>query len=149
MPNSTFDEKIRARIQLFTEELTELIRQSALENLRVALANPESGGRGRRRSNAAAVALPTPRRGRKGAAGRAERRGADRAKGAKRDPSEIAKLTDRLAQYVKENPGQRIEQIASGLGIPTKELTLPAKKLIAAKQIKTRGQKRATQYFGR
>jgi hypothetical protein len=147
MANSTFDEKIRARIQLFTEELTELIRQSALENLRVALANPESGGRGRRRGAPVIVAEPG-RRGRNGAAVRGGR-GASRAKGAKRDPAEIAKLTDRLSQYVKEHPGQRIEQIASGIGVPTKELTLPAKKLIAAKQLKTKGQKRATQYFGR
>ena len=50
---------------------------------------------------------------------------------------------------MKSNPGQRIEQIADGMGTSTKELNLPAKKLIAGKQLKTKGQKRATQYFSR
>ena len=50
---------------------------------------------------------------------------------------------------MKSNPGQRIEQIADGMGTSTKELNLPAKKLIAGKQLKTKGQNRATQYFSR
>ena len=68
-------------------------------------------------------------------------------KGAKRPPDDIIKLTQRLLDYVKAHKGERIEQIAKGMSVSTRELNLPVKKLIAGKSLKTRGQKRATQYF--
>lgn len=68
-------------------------------------------------------------------------------RGGKRDPSVLAKLTADLASYIFRNPGLRIEQIAKSMGVTTKELMLPAKKLIANKSVKTRGQKRATVYL--
>jgi hypothetical protein len=74
---------------------------------------------------------------------------AARAKGAKRSPDELEKLTGQLLSYIKGNAGQRIEQIADGMGTSTKELNLPAKKLLSTKAIKTKGHKRATQYFPR
>jgi len=138
MANS-LDDRIRARVELFASELAELIRESAMETVSVALAGARpSPGRGGRRAAAAAAV-----RG----AGRG--RAASREKGAKRPPDEIERLTGRLLDYVKGNPGQRIEQIADGMGTSTKELNLPAKKLIAGKQLRTKGQKRATQYFAR
>jgi len=70
-------------------------------------------------------------------------------KGAKRPPGDIAKLTQRLLEYVKAHKGERIEQVAKGMSVSTRELNLPVKKLIATKALKTRGQKRATQYFPR
>ena len=70
-------------------------------------------------------------------------------KGAKRSAEDLAKLTQSLATYVKRNPGQRIEQIGKALGVATKELVLPAKKLIAEKRVSTKGQKRATTYLAR
>jgi hypothetical protein len=140
MANS-LDDRIRARVELFASELAELIRESAMETVSAALtgARPSPGRGGGRRAAAAVVAV------RGGGRGRA----ASREKGAKRRPVEIERLTGRLLDYVKGNPGQRIEQIADGMGTSTKELNLPAKKLIAGKQLKTKGQKRATQYFSR
>jgi hypothetical protein len=35
------------------------------------------------------------------------------------------------------------------MGTSTRELNLPAKKLLAQKQLKTRGEKRATKYFAK
>lgn len=70
-----------------------------------------------------------------------------RKNGAKRSPDELNALTTALLRYVRQNPGQRIEQIAQGLEIATKELKLPAIKLIDDEQISTKGQKRATTYF--
>jgi hypothetical protein len=125
-------------VEQFAAELAELIRESAMETVSVALAGARpSPGRGGRRSAAVLV----------GRAGRG--RAASREKGAKRPPDEIERLTGKLLDYIKGNPGQRIEQIADGMGTSTKELNLPAKKLIAGKQLKTKGQKRATQYFAR
>jgi hypothetical protein len=136
MANS-LDDRIRARVEQFAAELAELIRESAMETVSVALAGARpSPGRGGRR---AAVLVARGGRG----------RSALREKGAKRPPDEIERLTGRLLDYIKGNPGQRIEQIADGMGTSTKELNLPAKKLLANKQLKTKGQKRATQYFAR
>ena len=137
MANS-LDDRIRARVEQFATELAELIRESAMETVSAALAGARpSSGRGGRRA-----AAPVARGGARG-------RAAAREKGAKRPPDEIERLTGRLLDYVKGNPGQRIEQIADGMSTSTKELNLPAKKLIAGKQLRTKGQKRATQYFAR
>ena len=132
------NDRIRQRVEEFAEEIAELIRASAMETVAAALGEGVGGGRGGRG------------RGRRGAgrpARGAGRLSVSRAKGAKRPPGEIEKLASELASYIKSNPGQRIEQIAKGIGTSTKELTLPVKKLLAKKSIKTRGQKRATQYF--
>jgi hypothetical protein len=128
-------------VEQFAAELAELIRESAMETVSAALAGarPSPGRGGGRRGGAAAVAARPAARG----------RAPGREKGAKRPPEEIERLTGRLLDYVKSNPGQRIEQIADGMGTSTKELNLPAKKLIATKQLRTKGQKRATQYFSR
>jgi len=141
---NTLDDRIRARVEQFASELADLIRESAMETVSAALAGARpSRGRGGRRSAAPVSA------GRSSSSSSGRGRAASREKGAKRPPDEIERLTSRLLEYVKGNPGQRIEQIADGMGTSTKELNLPAKKLIAGKQLKTKGQKRATQYFGR
>ncbi|HYP74702.1 MAG TPA: DNA-binding protein [Polyangiaceae bacterium] len=136
MAKNSVNDRIRSRVEAFAEELSALIRDSAMETVREALGGggaPRRAGRGGR---AAASAAPV-------------RGGGRREKGQKRDPGEIERLTGRLLDYVKGNAGQRIEQIAAGMGTVTKELNLPVKKLIAQKALKTKGQKRATQYFAR
>jgi hypothetical protein len=138
------NDQIRDRVEAFAAELAELIRAAAMETVASALGEGNvGGGRGRGRGRGRAAAVVAVRGGRRGA------RASSREKGAKRPPQEIEKLTSKLGDYVKSNPGQRIEQIAKGMGTSTKELNLPVKKLIATKAIKTRGQKRATQYFPR
>ena len=135
MAKNSVSDRIRSRVEAFAEELSALIRDSAMETVRDALgggAAPRRGGRGGRGSAAAAPV-----------------RGSRREKGQKRDPAEIERLTGRLLDYVKGNAGQRIEQIAAGMGTVTKELNLPVKKLISQKSLRTKGQKRATQYFAR
>lgn len=66
--------------------------------------------------------------------------------GEKRSPREIDRLTKRLLAYVLANPGQRIEAIGEGMRIHTSELKLPMKRLLEAKAVRTKGQKRATTY---
>jgi hypothetical protein len=67
--------------------------------------------------------------------------------GAKRPPAELAKLTEKLGEHIKANPGLGMEAIGKDLSTPTSELTLPIKKLLAAKRIRFEGVKRATRYF--
>lgn len=142
MANSSVSDQVRSLVESFVAEMSDLIRRSAMETVQVALAGGEAPRRGRRGAPAgrrgAAPALAAPRGGAR-----------LRAKGAKRSPDELEELTNQLLAYVKGNPGQRIEQIAEGMGTSTKELNLPAKKLIGNKALKTRGHKRATQYFPR
>jgi hypothetical protein len=146
---NNIEQEIRARIEEFTEELAALVRQSAVESLREALGTPARRGPGRPRKTAAVEPARGPGRPRGPA-----RRGPGRprgsgGRGAKRGSAELEQLSTGLFNHIKENPGQRIEEIARAMGMSTKDLNLPAKKLIASKQVKTKGQKRATQYFPR
>ena len=133
MANNAVSDQIRSRVEEFVDELSSLIRQSAMDTVTKVLGGDSDGRRGGRRGATRVIA--------------AEGRGRARPKGAKRSQDELERLTGRLLAYVKGNAGQRIEQIAKGMGVSTRELNLPAKKLLGNKSIRTKGQKRATQYF--
>ena len=45
--------------------------------------------------------------------------------GEKRPEAELAKLTEKLGEYIQTHPGLRIEPIGKALSTPTKELSLP------------------------
>lgn len=70
-----------------------------------------------------------------------------RAPGEKRDPAAIEAIGTKFLAYVTEHHGQNIEGISKALNIPTNELSVPVKKLIAAGDVKTFGERRATRYF--
>jgi hypothetical protein len=127
---SDVERQIQERVETFVSELSELVRQAALEAVSSALGGAAGGGRRGRR--AAASAAP---------------RGRGRPKGQKRSPAELERLVASVKAYVSKSPGQGVEKMARDLGVPSKELVLPIKKLIGSKDIKTRGQKRATKYF--
>ena len=123
------ESEIRARVEAFAADLVNLIKTSALDVVHEALGQAPDG---RRRSSlgSGAVSLLSGRE-----------------KGAKRDPRVLDALVEKLGAFVIKNPGKRIEEIGSELAIATKELALPVKKLIAAKRITTKGQRRATTYY--
>lgn len=74
-------------------------------------------------------------------------RGRGRGRGAKRTSDELDKLADAFHGFVSKHPGLRIEQINKQLGTTTKDLALPIRKLVAEGALKTKGEKRSTQYF--
>jgi len=140
MPN--FEQMIAQRVQAFVSEITELARQQALETLSVALAAGAGGGRGRpaaRSRNGAgpAARMPAARR----AAGSRDRQGN------RRSPEEIDRASQALLSEIQANPGLRVEQIGRTLGAATKDLTLPLKKLLSQRMVRSEGQRRATRYF--
>jgi hypothetical protein len=143
MQTSDLDQQIRDRIETFVQELGALVRKSAVQAVASALGQgaPTRRGPGRPRANGLGGLLRVGRRG--------PGRPPGRRKGEKRAPEQLALLVDKLLSAIKSKPGQRIEEIATTLGTTTKELTLPAKKLISEKRVSTRGQKRATRYFAR
>jgi hypothetical protein len=125
------------RIEQALQELARVIREEMLESLRTTL-------QGSTEKNELGFFATLQY----GDAPKA-RAGGITAKGQKRDPKLIEATTEKLLAHIRRNPGERIEPIGKALGIPTKDLALPVKKLLAAKQIKTKGQRRATTYFAR
>lgn len=129
---SNIDAAIREAVESFVEQLRDLIQQAALESVQAALSG---AGPARRGVKAGRPAVGVLAKGRQ--------------KGAKRTPEELEGLVKKLHSHVAKNPGQRIEQIGKALGIVTKELVLPVKKLVSEKKLSTKGQKRATTYFAK
>jgi hypothetical protein len=129
-PQSTLE--IQTLVQEFTEQLTQLVRRSALEQIHVAL----GGG----------AEVPTGR-ARKVRVVRIGKSARDSAAGGKRSSAQVEEMANTLHAYVQEHPGQRGEQIAAALGTDVGRMRLPMKTLIASKRVKTRGQRRGMTYF--
>lgn len=127
--NSQIQQQVNQRIQGFVTEITELARKAAYETLSAAL-TPGAPVKGPARDLGLGSALRLRPR-----------------KSGKRSPDEIAAAADRLLQYIRENPGQRMEAIAVALSSSTRELALPIKRLLRGRQIQVQGQKRATSYY--
>jgi hypothetical protein len=131
---SNFEQQINQRVQSFVAEITELARRQALETLSSALEGAGlldrgRGGRngvGRRGGRSAALATTA---------------------GGRRSADQIDATCQALLGQIGSNPGQRIEQIGEAIGMRTKDLALPIRKLVGQKQIRTEGQRRATRYF--
>ncbi|MBI5364854.1 MAG: hypothetical protein HZA53_16880 [Planctomycetes bacterium] len=124
---------VQSLIANFATQLTQVIRRKTLEQVLAAL-----GGE---------VPAPAPAKrgpGRPAGVKNALRR---KAKGAKRSPAEMEQFVTALVDFVKANPGQRGEQIAAALKTDVKTMRLPMLKLIAAKAVSTKGQRRGMTYF--
>jgi hypothetical protein len=121
---SNYQSEMRRLVDGFVNQLSELWRRQAIEASIAAL-----GGQSR------------------GKAGGIAALGRGRGRGVKRSPEELDKLSDTFIEFVRSNPGLRIEQINKELGTTTKDLALPIRKLLADGEIKAKGQKRSTTYF--
>ena len=78
---------------------------------------------------------------------RAKASSSGRSKGEKRAPEELEKIQASVFQYIKANPGTRIEPMGKALELKTADMALPVKKLIAAGQVRTEGERRSTKYY--
>ena len=131
MPNA--DDRIRSLIDSFVSDLSDAVREAALDAVRQAL--HQGGGmkpNGRASSNGSV----------RGTARREEGGGQEDARGAGAADGRAPRVRD-------QEPGPADRRDRTGMGASTKELTLPAKKLISAKSVKTKGVKRATRYWAR
>lgn len=116
----------------FASSVLEAIRGASLEDILAESRTPVS--KARREAPANGAAKPA----RSKAGGRLRRRSAD----------DIAKALDRVVALVKRNKdGLRAEQIRQQLGMQAKEMPRVLKEALSKKQLKSRGQKRATTYF--
>jgi hypothetical protein len=173
---ANIDDEIRVKTEAFVTDISALVRRMALETVASALggagvaaapapkAAPAAAAPRARRPPPRAKAAPAKPAAKPAAAPAAKpavapvskapaapaskkASAAKRSPGEKRPPIELARLTEKLGEYIKANPGQRMEAIAKSLATPTRELNLPIKKLLGAKKIRSQGQKRATEYF--
>ncbi len=64
----------------------------------------------------------------------------------KRSPRQMEGQAEKLFDYVKTHPGERMEQICDGLGMKTNLLQPLAKRLLAEKRLKAKGKARGTTY---
>lgn len=115
--------ELNKRISAFAADIAALVREAALEAAKDAF------------------------KGHGSTATKARNSKPSRSRGGRRSPDELETIAAKLEGYIKANPGQRIEQIGKGLGLPTKELTRPVTKLLASKAIKKTGDRRATKYY--
>jgi uncharacterized Zn finger protein len=65
----------------------------------------------------------------------------------RRSASDVAEATALVLAFLRSHPGMGVEVIGESLGLSTKQLRLPLKKLIALGSVGSAGVKRATKYF--
>ena len=119
MNKNSSNREIDALVADFTNNLTLVVRRSALEQVLAALGD--------------------------GAAPKTGRRG--RPVGSKNKAStNHDQMGERLLSHVKQNAGQRGDQIAKALRTDVNTMRPAMKKLIAAKKVKTKGQRRGMTY---
>ncbi len=133
MPKNSVEERIRARIDTFVTELNALVRQAAVEAVDAALSD---GG--------------TARRGRGRGRGRPSRSGTSRRKATgkriRRSSADGDATATAVLRQVKITPGGSVTDIGAALGLSSKDLKLPIKKLLEEKKVRTTGQRRGTKF---
>jgi hypothetical protein len=133
------NKEIRDRIELFAEELAELIRQAAVESVQEALGQKTSGRTAPRK------------KARRAAAGRPKKKAAARKSSGRvrRSPEQLQALCSKIASYVNSHPGKGVEAIGAALGLATSEMQRPVAVLLETKKLKKKGKLRGTTYYAR
>jgi len=131
---------IRALVDQFTNDLSNLMRRAALEEVHAKLSlaigevsAPKRRGPGRPRATVSKGVVRTGKRGRPG----------------KFTPEQMEKHGASILALLKKSPGARSEQLSAAMNMDAKTLHIPLAALIKAKKIKVKGQKRGTTYFAR
>jgi hypothetical protein len=141
MPTSS---TLRARVDEFVADLSELIRESALDVVRGAL-NDGAAPAGRPRKKA--TRRKTARRkasGRKKATKIGRRKTAG--KRLRRSPEDLEATANSILSYIKANPGSNSEELGRVLGMTATEMRPPIQAMIAAGTLKATGKARGTRY---
>lgn len=138
MAKSSSD-SIGALVANFAEQLSQIVRRQALEQVLAHLQNSMGGAAPARRGRP---------KGSKNAAPAAAAPKMPKSKGGRRSSEHMEQMQSALLEYVTKNPGQRGEQIAAARKTDVGTMRLPMKKLIAEKKVRTQGQRRGMTYFG-
>jgi hypothetical protein len=141
MPNTqSTNADINALVQNFANELALVMRRAALDEVhaRLSLAigetAPKRRGPGRPRSTVSKGVVRLKGSGKRGRPG-------------KFTPEQLEQHGAAILALLKKTPGARSEQLSTAMKMDAATLRIPLKALLAAKQIKVKGQKRGTTYF--
>jgi hypothetical protein len=124
--NTTYDADLQSLVNSFTSNLTLLVRRAALEQVHSALSEALGGG------------APVS----------ARKRGPGRPPNSGRGSAAKEALGAALLAHISKNPGLRGDHLATALKTDVKTMRPVMLKLIAAKKIKTKGQRRGMTYYG-
>lgn len=151
MRMSSVNDEIRACVNAFVGELTDLVRQATMAELVDALENAEGSSPARRTSAAKGnVSARADRNVAVRKPGRSAEAPISASKaGPHRGPALLAHLMQQVHSHIKGNPGQAISSIATSLHASKQDVQLPIRKLMAEKKITSTGTKRGTRYFPR
>lgn len=134
MASKDLDRQIRERIDLFVGELNELVRQAALDKVSEALGAPARRGPGRPRgSSSTAKKASSPARKSSG-------------KRIRRTAADIEKVQNKILTFLGRKPDSRMEDISKALSMNSKDVRRPLQMLLEDKEVKSKGNKRATAY---
>jgi hypothetical protein len=136
MAISSLDAQIQERIAAFTSELSELVRAAALEAVSDALGSSPKIKRGPGRPRKTGVPSPIISKG-------ARKKGGKRIR---RTAADLEQLMTDIHGYLKANPGQRLEEMASGMGLNSHDMKRPIVLLLEKNQLGKKGQRRGTTY---
>jgi hypothetical protein len=120
MANKALEQQVRSFCDEFANSLALTIRRSVLEQVVAAM----GGGAPARRGP-----------------------GRPRGSGSKRSAEQVDAMGEKLLAHVKSNPGQRADQIAKTLRSDVHTIRRPMQQLLAAKKVKTKGQRRGMTYY--
>jgi len=121
--------KIQALIDSFVDELGEIAKQIALEQLRTTFFSVKL----------APLPMSSPRSSRSSSSSSSSR--------ARRGQREIEALRSKLLTVISDNPGCRAEDINGALGTRTSQIAQPLRRLVAERLVRTEGARRGTRYF--
>jgi hypothetical protein len=140
------NDEIQRCVEAFTAELTGVIHRAALDAVHQVLGEGSAPAAPRKRGRPVGSGAKAATAGKPATVAKVSAKSEARKPGEKRDPKVLEALVEKLFGYIKAHPDQRIEPISEALGIATRDLALPVKKLFRAKRITSKGQKRATTY---
>ena len=132
------DERIEQRIRAFADELRELIREAAHEAIDEALTKTSSSSPPAHRSGP----KPPVRNKRTTAKNRRPR-----PKGTRRTSEQMQRDVDALREHIRQHPGATAPEIGAALGMASREITRPIKKLVGAGEIRKTGVQSHTRYY--
>jgi len=127
------EERIEQRIRAFADELRALIREAAHQAIDEALGVATTPSSTPRRSNA------------KPASSKSRRRPSP--KGTRRTTDQMQRDLDALREHVRRHPGLTALEISAALGMASREVARPIKKLIVAGDVRKTGVKSSTRYY--